>query len=272
MSTNPRSNELDLEDKNNVVVKIGMIGDGQAGKTSLMVKYIENRFDDDYIQTLGVNFMEKTISLKNLDITFSIWDLGGQKEYTHMLPLVCNGAIVLFFMFDLCREQSLLSVKQWYKKARTVNPTAMPFLVGCKFDSFLKMKPEFKENVLKKARLFAGKMRAPLIFCSSSHSVNIKKIFKIVVAKVFQLKCNVPEVSGEDQPIIEYKSNKHRARHATSDMAQPSPMQPTRKDKEGGSMETVSSGVEQLSVKSKRRKGRKGRRTAKESDAKSHAP
>src|SRR5438477_391657 len=36
----------------------------------------------------GVNFMEKTISLKNTDITFRIWDLGGQQEYLHMLPLV----------------------------------------------------------------------------------------------------------------------------------------------------------------------------------------
>ena len=54
-----------------------MIGDSQIGKTSLMVKYVEGRFDEDYIETLGVNFMEKTVALKNTDVTFSIWDLGG---------------------------------------------------------------------------------------------------------------------------------------------------------------------------------------------------
>lgn len=55
-----------------------------------MVKYVENKFDEDYIQTLGispfeiclilegVNFMEKTITLRNTEITFSIWDLGGK--------------------------------------------------------------------------------------------------------------------------------------------------------------------------------------------------
>ncbi|KAJ3095301.1 hypothetical protein HDU97_007050 [Phlyctochytrium planicorne] len=53
-----------------------MVGDSQIGKTSLMVKYVEGSFDDDYIQTLGVNFMEKTISIRNTEITFSIWDLG----------------------------------------------------------------------------------------------------------------------------------------------------------------------------------------------------
>jgi len=35
------------------VVKVGMVGDSQIGKTSLMVKYVEGLFDEDYIQTLG---------------------------------------------------------------------------------------------------------------------------------------------------------------------------------------------------------------------------
>ena len=78
-----------------------------------MVKYVEGQFNEDYIQTLGVNFMEKTIALRNTEITFSIWDLGGQQEYLHMLPLVCNDAVALLFMFDLSRKSTLTSVKNW---------------------------------------------------------------------------------------------------------------------------------------------------------------
>lgn len=63
-----------------------MVGDSQIGKTSLMVKYVEGNFNEDYIQTLGVNFMEKTISLRKTDITFSIWDLGGLP----FLPRSCH--------------------------------------------------------------------------------------------------------------------------------------------------------------------------------------
>jgi len=40
-------------EKNSVVIKVGMVGDSQIGKTSLMVKYVEGSFDEDYIQTLG---------------------------------------------------------------------------------------------------------------------------------------------------------------------------------------------------------------------------
>ncbi len=39
-----------------VVIKVGMVGDSQIGKTSLMVKYVEGSFDEDYIQTLGTSF------------------------------------------------------------------------------------------------------------------------------------------------------------------------------------------------------------------------
>ena len=38
-----------------VVIKVGMVGDAQIGKTSLMVKYVEGSWDEDYIQTLGMN-------------------------------------------------------------------------------------------------------------------------------------------------------------------------------------------------------------------------
>ncbi len=43
--------------KQSVVVKIGMLGDVQVGKTSLMVKYVNGKFDEDYLMTLGVNFL-----------------------------------------------------------------------------------------------------------------------------------------------------------------------------------------------------------------------
>ncbi|EAA61458.1 hypothetical protein AN7206.2 [Aspergillus nidulans FGSC A4] len=114
--------------KNSVVIKVGMVGDAQIGKTSLMVKYVEGSWDEDYIQTLGVNFMEKTISIRNTEITFSIWDLGGQREFVNMLPLVCNDAVAILFMFDLTRKSTLNSIKEWYRQGRGFNKTAIPFL------------------------------------------------------------------------------------------------------------------------------------------------
>ncbi|KAJ3412083.1 adenylate kinase [Chytridiales sp. JEL 0842] len=187
-----------------VLVKVGMVGDSQIGKTSLMVKYVEGSFDEDYIQTLGVNFMEKTISIRQTEITFSIWDLGGQREFVNMLPLVCNDAVAILFMFDLSRRHTLNSIKEWYRQARGFNKTAIPFLVGTKYDHFAGLPRQEQEEITMQARKFAKAMKASLIFCSSSHSINVQKIFKIVLSKVFDLRCTIPCIEEIGAPILEF--------------------------------------------------------------------
>jgi len=189
-----------------VVIKVGMVGDAQIGKTSLMVKYVEGSWDEDYIQTLGVNFMEKTISIRNTEITFSIWDLGGQREFVNMLPLVCNDAVAILFMFDLTRKSTLNSIKEWYRQGRGFNKTAIPFLVGTKYDHFVNFPREEQEEISNQAKRFARAMKASLIFSSTSHSINVQKIFKIVLSKAFDLKCTIPEIENVGEPLLLYQA------------------------------------------------------------------
>ncbi|CRK20141.1 hypothetical protein BN1723_017832, partial [Verticillium longisporum] len=170
--------------RNHVVIKVGMVGDAQIGKTSLMVKYVEGSWDEDYIQTLGVNFMEKTISIRNTEITFSIWDLGGQREFVNMLPLVCNDAVAILFMFDLTRKSTLNSIKEWYRQGRGFNKTAIPILVGTKYDHFVNFPREDQEEISNQARRFAKAMRAALIFSSTSHSINVQKLLEQMVSRM----------------------------------------------------------------------------------------
>jgi GTP-binding protein of the ras superfamily involved in termination of M-phase len=148
--------------------------------------------------------MEKTISIRNTEITFSIWDLGGQREFVNMLPLVCNDAVAILFMFDLTRRSTLNSIKEWYRQARGFNKTAIPFLIGTKYDAFSTFAREEQEEISKQARRFARAMRAPLIFCSTSHAINVQKIFKIILSKAFDLKCTIPEIVGVGEPLLIY--------------------------------------------------------------------
>jgi len=115
--------------------------------------------------------MEKTISVRRTTITFSIWDLGGQREFVNMLPLVCNDAVAILFMFDLSRKSTLNSVKEWYRQARGFNKvgsprlvwrscthsppqTAIPFLIGTKYDTFATFPKDEQEEITKQVRDF----------------------------------------------------------------------------------------------------------------------
>lgn len=101
--------------------------------------------------------MEKTISIRNTEITFSIWDLGGQREFVNMLPLVCNDAVAILFMFDLTRKSTLNSIKEWYRQGRGFNKTAIPFLVGTKYDHFVNFPREDQEEI-------SNQVSQPLIY------------------------------------------------------------------------------------------------------------
>lgn len=149
--------------------------------------------------------MEKTISIRNTEITFSvrphhvfplsighpqtdrglllwlgrvgqIWDLGGQREFVSMLPLVSNDAVAILFMFDLTRKSTLNSIKEWYRQARgfnnvrlppplsfshsqrravddclvaVVTQTAIPVLIGTKYDQFATFARDEQEEITK---------------------------------------------------------------------------------------------------------------------------
>jgi GTP-binding protein of the ras superfamily involved in termination of M-phase len=174
--------------------------------------------------------MEKTISIRNTEITFSIWDLGGQREFVNMLPLVCNDAVAILFMFDLTRKSTLNSIKEWYRQGRGFNKTAIPFLVGTKYDHFVNFPREEQEEISLQAKRFAKAMKASLIFSSTSHSINVQKvsavcvqrtlakmsivltrcyivqIFKIVLSKAFDLRCTIPEIENVGEPLLLYQS------------------------------------------------------------------
>ena len=109
-----------------------------------------------------------------------------------MLPLVCNDAVAILFMFDLTRKSTLNSIKEWYRQGRGFNKTAIPFLVGTKYDHFINFPREEQEEISTQvsaspkavkilltyiqARRFAKAMRASLIFSSTSHSINVQKV------------------------------------------------------------------------------------------------
>jgi GTP-binding protein of the ras superfamily involved in termination of M-phase len=95
-----------------------------------------------------------------------------------MLPLVSNDAVAILFMFDLTRKATLNSVKEWYRQARGFNKvseerrrlfssqryqTAIPVLIGTKYDQFASFPREEQEEITKQAKRFSKAMHAPLV-------------------------------------------------------------------------------------------------------------
>ena len=78
-------------------VKVLLVGDGGAGKTSLIKRLLDGEFDQNEPQTHGINIQNWKIKLKNEDIKVNIWDFGGQEimHSTHQFFLSKRSLYIL---------------------------------------------------------------------------------------------------------------------------------------------------------------------------------
>ncbi|MHA1298819.1 MAG: GTP-binding protein [Candidatus Helarchaeota archaeon] len=112
--------------------KLILIGDGGVGKTSLVRQFVEHKFDQDYISTIGVNIMTKTYKLfENVEIKFSIFDVAGQKYFRRVRKNYFRGTQAILFVFDVTRRDSFESIKTWVQECETELGTLKGSSVKC---------------------------------------------------------------------------------------------------------------------------------------------
>lgn len=117
--------------------KLIITGDYSVGKSSLIKRFVENNFVEDYISTIGVDISKKTIEMaEDTTLNFVIWDIGGQM--THMAPYrkrFYEGASGAFIVVDRTRPNNLLSIDTWYNDIKNSIPSNIPVvIVGNKSD------------------------------------------------------------------------------------------------------------------------------------------
>ncbi|XP_009799945.1 septum-promoting GTP-binding protein 1-like isoform X1 [Nicotiana sylvestris] len=174
-------------DSDLVALKISILGDCQIGKTSFVIKYVGDEQEKRCLEMKGLNLMDKTLIVRGARISFRIWDVGGNHNSYDQIPIACKNSVAILFMFDLTSRSTLNNVIDWYSEARKWNQTAIPILIGTKFDDFVQLPLDIQWSVVTQARAYAKAMKASLFFSSATHNINVNKIFKFIMAKLFNL-------------------------------------------------------------------------------------
>ncbi|KAL2322599.1 hypothetical protein Fmac_026978 [Flemingia macrophylla] len=197
--SSPSHSDSDL-----VNLKISLLGDCHIGKTSFVIKYVGDEQEKISLQMKGLNLMDKTLFVQGARISFSIWDVAGDKGSLYQIPMACKDAVAILIMFDLTSRSTLNSVVGWYSKARKWNQTAIPILIGTKFDDFVRLPPDLQWTIVTQARAYARAMKATLFFSSSTHNINVNKIFKFIMAKLFNLPWTLERNLTLGEPVIDF--------------------------------------------------------------------
>ena len=123
-------------DKVVYTLKLCIIGDFGVGKSSLITRYVKDKFDSDYISTIGVDFLVKEIDLtENSMAKLVIWDIGGQTAWRKKLRLYLKGADGAAVVCDLTRPKTANSVPVWIDYLSQFTSSGLPYIiVGNKID------------------------------------------------------------------------------------------------------------------------------------------
>jgi len=164
------------------LLKIITAGDGGVGKTTLLYRFVENKFLADTKMTLGVEFFLKETYIKEETITLQVWDFGGQDHFRPLLKDYSAGAKGALLLFDLTRPSSLENIEQWVNICRGENPGIPIIFLGTKLDltDSITVDEKFARTFPKKYGFFK------YLKISSKTGVNVNLAFRLLAKEIIK--------------------------------------------------------------------------------------
>ena len=162
------------------LVKIIIVGDTNVGKTSILKKFIHNRFEFQFDTTIGVDFEQEMMSINDKNFNIHIWDTAGSERYKSITKSYYNNAHGVIIVFDITNYDSFNNVIDWFNDINKLCIKNIPIiLVGNKSDLEEKRRVSHKEIVE-----LTTKLNINYIEVSAKRGKNIEKIFKNLIKKV----------------------------------------------------------------------------------------
>lgn len=120
---------------NVVSFKCCLLGDSNAGKSCLAIRFSRGTYYDYTEATIGAAFLTQTVQLEDCIIRFELWDTAGQERYRSLAPMYYRGAAAAVVVFDVTNRESFEGAKSWVKELqRRGDPSVVIALAGNKAD------------------------------------------------------------------------------------------------------------------------------------------
>jgi len=168
-----------------------LCGDAGVGKTSLLARYVDDKFSEEYQQTIGANFLIKEIDLakiidqldlknpklkkdiKEKGFKLYFWDLGGQKHALFANEYYFVQAVGAFIIFDILNRESFNNIDFWLSKVRELSGDIPFMIIGNKMD-----RKEERNVQIAEAKDIANQYGVEYIETSAKINENVNEAFE----------------------------------------------------------------------------------------------
>ncbi|CAI9767010.1 unnamed protein product [Fraxinus pennsylvanica] len=115
--------------------KLVFLGDQSVGKTSIITRFMYDKFDTTYQATIGIDFLSKTMYLEDRTVRLQLWDTAGQERFRSLIPSYIRDSSVAVIVYDVANRQSFLNTSKWIEEVHTERGSdVIVVLVGNKTD------------------------------------------------------------------------------------------------------------------------------------------
>ena len=162
--------------------KVVIVGKSAVGKSSLLQRFVDDQFVEDYLTTIGVDFKFRTLKINENVFKLQIWDTAGQEKYQTITKTFYKDAHAIVLVYDLTSRNSFEDLKNiWYEEAKRNSDSSVLFIiVGNKKDQSSRI--EVDANAVE---TFAKSQGILSFTVSAKTGENVENVFFTVTKEIF---------------------------------------------------------------------------------------
>lgn len=167
-------------DSHPLVFKLLIVGDSDVGKSSILLRFTDDRFDEEHPCTIGVDFKIKRVECRGNKINLTIWDTAGQEKFRSLTSSYYRGTHGIILVYDITKRETFQHLEEWLEEIQLYcsNKDAVKLLVGNKADK------EERQVSREEAIAFARSKEMVFIETSAKTKLGIQQTFDEIVEKI----------------------------------------------------------------------------------------
>ena len=112
------NNEEGEDFKYDHLIKVGIYGEGSVGKTSLLRQFTSGRFEEKAVSTIGLDFMDKEMTIQGESVKLQVWDSAGQDQYFAISKITIKKVHGIVLVYDTTKEETFRLVRKWLERTQ----------------------------------------------------------------------------------------------------------------------------------------------------------